>query len=84
MRSRDLRFFESTVGVFGNCLPPHISPMLDRTPSFILTSDSDVSPSRPISDRDDAVLLDMLLDWLPDDAARRKALADNPAELYGF
>lgn len=33
---------------------------------------------------DDADLLDLLLDWAPDEAVRRKILADNPAELYGF
>jgi D-galactarolactone isomerase len=33
---------------------------------------------------DDADLLDLLLDWAPDDATRRKILADNPAKLYGF
>ncbi len=33
---------------------------------------------------DDAMLLDLLLDWLPDEAARNRVLADNPAELYGF
>ena len=33
---------------------------------------------------DDAELLDLLLDWAPDDATRRKILVDNPAGLYGF
>lgn len=33
---------------------------------------------------DDAGLLDLLLDWAPDDAARAKILVANPAELYGF
>jgi D-galactarolactone isomerase len=33
---------------------------------------------------DEAELLDLLLDWAPDDATRRKILADNPAHLYGF
>ena len=33
---------------------------------------------------DDAVLLDLLLDWAPDDAARHRILIDNPAALYGF
>ncbi|WP_257716218.1 amidohydrolase family protein [Roseomonas populi] len=33
---------------------------------------------------DDAGLLDLLLDWLPDEAARRRVLRDNPAILYGF
>jgi predicted TIM-barrel fold metal-dependent hydrolase len=29
-------------------------------------------------------MLDMLLDWIPDESARKKALAENPAQLYGF
>ncbi len=33
---------------------------------------------------DDADLLDLLLDWAPDDATRNKILVDNPAKLYGF
>jgi len=33
---------------------------------------------------DEAALLDLLLDWAPDDAARRRILVDNPAEVYGF
>ena len=33
---------------------------------------------------DDADLLDLLLEWADDDATRRKILADNPAEFYGF
>ncbi len=33
---------------------------------------------------DEADLLDLLLDWAPDDSTRRKILADNPAQLYGF
>jgi D-galactarolactone isomerase len=33
---------------------------------------------------DDAELLDLLLDWAPDEATRRKILVDNPARLYGF
>jgi len=33
---------------------------------------------------DDADLLDLLLDWAPDEATRKKILVDNPAKLYGF
>ena len=33
---------------------------------------------------DDAALLDLLLDWAPDEATRQKILVDNPAELYGL
>ncbi|HEV7393578.1 MAG TPA: 2-pyrone-4,6-dicarboxylate hydrolase, partial [Burkholderiales bacterium] len=29
-------------------------------------------------------LADMLADWIPDEAQRRKVLVDNPARLYGF
>jgi 2-pyrone-4,6-dicarboxylate lactonase len=32
----------------------------------------------------DGDLADMLLDWVPDEAQRKKVLADNPARLYGF
>jgi len=34
--------------------------------------------------RDEALLLDLLLDWAPNDAVRKKILVDNPARLYGF
>jgi D-galactarolactone isomerase len=40
------------------------------------------SPGVPVPD--DACMLDMLLDWVPDEAARAKVLVDNPANLYGF
>jgi D-galactarolactone isomerase len=33
---------------------------------------------------DEGQLLDLLLDWAPDDATRRRILVDTPAELYGF
>jgi predicted TIM-barrel fold metal-dependent hydrolase len=33
---------------------------------------------------DDGELLDLLGDWAPDEAVRRRILVDNPAALYGF
>lgn len=33
---------------------------------------------------DDGDLLDLMLDWEPDEAVRKAILADNPARLYGF
>lgn len=33
---------------------------------------------------DDAVLLDRLAEWAPDEATRTRILVDNPATLYGF
>jgi predicted TIM-barrel fold metal-dependent hydrolase len=32
----------------------------------------------------DAVLFDLLTEWAPDEATRRRILVDNPATLYGF
>jgi D-galactarolactone isomerase len=34
--------------------------------------------------RDNALALDHLLDWAPDDATRDRILTENPAALYGF
>ncbi|MGE0749460.1 MAG: amidohydrolase [Variibacter sp.] len=33
---------------------------------------------------DDAMLLDVMLEWAPDEATRTKIFVDNPARLYGF
>ncbi len=33
---------------------------------------------------DEAMLLDYLLDWAPNEADRRRILVDNPVRLYGF
>jgi predicted TIM-barrel fold metal-dependent hydrolase len=33
---------------------------------------------------DDAVLFDLLTEWMPDEPLRRRVLVDNPAQLYGF
>jgi D-galactarolactone isomerase len=42
-------------------------------------------PTPPANKKpDDAVLLDLLLDWVPDEATRKKVLVDNPAKLYGY
>jgi predicted TIM-barrel fold metal-dependent hydrolase len=41
-------------------------------------------PTEPDTKPDDAVLFDLLQEWVPDEATRRKILVDNPAKLYGF
>lgn len=33
---------------------------------------------------DDAMLLDLMLDWAPDEKTRNRILSENPAKLYGF
>ena len=35
-------------------------------------------------ERDEALLLDLLIEWAPDEAMRERILVDNPAALYGF
>jgi predicted TIM-barrel fold metal-dependent hydrolase len=32
----------------------------------------------------DADLVDLLAQWIPDEATRQRVLVDNPARLYGF
>jgi D-galactarolactone isomerase len=40
------------------------------------------TPGVPVPD--DAWMLDMLLDWVPDEPTRNRILTTNPARLYGF
>jgi D-galactarolactone isomerase len=59
--------------------------LVKHAPERMLWASNWPHPSAP-KDRmpDDADLLDLLLDWAPDDATRKKILVDNPAELYRF
>lgn len=41
-------------------------------------------PTEPDTKPDDAVLLDLLQEWVPDEPTRRRILVENPAALYGF
>ena len=42
-------------------------------------------PSEKLDDKpDDAILLDLLSLWVPDESTRNRILVDNPARLYGF
>ncbi|HUN67578.1 MAG TPA: amidohydrolase family protein [Burkholderiales bacterium] len=59
--------------------------LVKHAPERMLWASNWPHPSAPKdSVPDDADLLDLLLDWSPDDATRKKILVDNPAELYGF
>ena len=40
--------------------------------------------TEPAEKPDDAALFDLLTEWVPDEAARKRVLVDNPAVLYGF
>ncbi|MBV1798470.1 amidohydrolase family protein [Siccirubricoccus sp. G192] len=41
-------------------------------------------PNRPAYPLEEAALLDLLGEWAPDEATRRRILAENPATLYGW
>lgn len=72
--------------------PPHFDDvgalakaLVRAAPERMLWASNWPHPSAPADDKpDDAVLLDMLFDWVPDEATRQKILVDNPARLYGF
>jgi D-galactarolactone isomerase len=59
--------------------------LVKKAPERMLWASNWPHPSLPQEQRPaDEDLLDLLLDWAPDESARRKMLVDNPAQLYGF
>ena len=58
--------------------------LVEAAPERILWASNWPHPSAQANPPDDAMLMDVLLHWCPDEAARRRILASNPAELYGF
>jgi D-galactarolactone isomerase len=58
--------------------------LIAHAPERLLWASNWPHPTAPGGPPDEADLLDLLLDWTPDAATRRKILVDNPAELYGF
>jgi D-galactarolactone isomerase len=59
--------------------------LVGHAPERMLWASNWPHPSAPKDAMpDDADLLDLLLEWAPDEATRRKILVDNPAALYGF
>ncbi len=58
--------------------------LIAAAPERMLWASNWPHPSHLNDPPDDAMLLDVLLDWAPDEAQRRLILVDNPARLYGF
>jgi len=59
--------------------------LVKHAPERILWASNWPHPSaRKPAPPDDADLLDLLLDWAPEESVRRRILSDNPAELYRF
>ena len=59
--------------------------LVKKAPERMMWASNWPHPSVPKDKRpDDGDLLDLLLDWAPEEKTRKKILVDNPAELYGF
>jgi len=59
--------------------------LVKHAPERMIWASNWPHPSAPRDAKpDDADLLDLLLDWAPEESTRKKILVDNPAELYGF
>jgi D-galactarolactone isomerase len=66
-----------------NDVAPLARELASRYPERCLWASNWPHPGRDPKPAD-AALLDLLLDWVDDEAARRRILVDNPASLYGF
>ena len=71
--------------------PPHYKDvgklakkLAKSAPERMLWGSNWPHPTEKENRPDDAVLLDLLLDWVEDDTSRQKILVDNPAKFYGF
>jgi predicted TIM-barrel fold metal-dependent hydrolase len=63
---------------------PFVDEVVKRAPGRALWGSDWPHPQYFKKMPNDADLLDMMLDWAPDEAIRRMILVDNPAELFGF
>ncbi len=71
--------------------PPHYDDvgrlaklLVKATPERMVWARNWPHPTPGVQVPDDAWMLDMLLDWVPDEGTRNWVLVDNPARLYGF
>jgi D-galactarolactone isomerase len=58
--------------------------LVTRAPERMLWASNWPHPSVRPKVPDDVELLELLLDWAPDENTRKRILVDNPAQLYGF
>ena len=65
-------------------LVPYAKALIAANPDRIVWGSDWPHPSAREKMPDDGDLADMLIDWTPDEAQRKKILVDNPARLYGF
>ena len=65
-------------------LKPVAKAYVKHAPERLVWGSDWPHPTERDTKPDDAVLLDLLQEWVPDEASRRKILVENPAKLYGF
>jgi predicted TIM-barrel fold metal-dependent hydrolase len=65
-------------------IKPVAKAYVKRAPERLVWGSDWPHPTERDTKPDDAVLLDLLQEWVPDEATRRKILVENPAKLYGF
>lgn len=63
---------------------PFAKALVECRPDRLLWGTDWPHPICPVPMPNDGTMADMLLDWVPDEAVRRRILVDNPATLYGF
>lgn len=63
---------------------PFAHILVERAPERLLWGSDWPHPDYWGTMPDDADLLDLMLDWVPDEATRKCILVDNPEKLFGF
>ena len=63
---------------------PFAQALVERAPERIIWGTDWPHPNYWGQMPNDADLLDLLLDWVPDEQTRHRILVDNPAALFGF
>lgn len=65
-------------------LKPVAKAFLKHAPERVVWGSDWPHPTEPLAKPDDAALLDLLQEWIGDEATRKRVLVTNPAQLYGF
>lgn len=63
---------------------PFIAKLTEKAPNRLLWGSDWPHPQYFKPMPNDVALLDMVLDWIPDEAIRHQVFVDNPAELFHF
>lgn len=63
---------------------PFAQALIARNPDRLLWGSDWPHPDHFEEMPNDGDLIDLMLDWAPDEALRKKIFTDNPAELFGF